>query len=388
MTKVAIITTLKHNVGDDFVREGIIYLLGQILGKSEVSLIHKHLPITARPECDWLHSLGVDRALDRFSRGLSLRSTRQLDDTLPLFPTTDKIRTCDILVQSGAPVYWINKDSDCAHHEWWRPLIERRWIPYNGNRPFLNLAGGTCQHWASDGSEFSEREDVLEYIRHFFDLTKLTTLRDELSAKVLELAGRRAEVLPCTSIFAVDEFGITPSEGEYVALNYMGGGGHYPLGQPIDAQGWEQRFVEFARRLGARTRCVLVCHDEKEVAAAKRLLPEIERFYSTDHADYLRFYARARWGVLNRVHGVFALASLGKPAAVVGSDGRAKMVSLLGLPAVFVNEASSEWLENQASQLEALTSTYPNHMRELKRQTKARYLELLGQALRSGHHNQ
>jgi len=381
MTRVSVITTLDHNVGDDFVRDGIVHLIKSVLRDAHIELIHKHLPITARPGFAWLHSTGLDRRIDRIKPDLTLRVTRRIDTALPLGGRGDRIRDADILVQAGGPIFWTNSEGDCAHTEWWSPLIERRWIPYANGRPFLNLAGGTCQPYNSDGSEFGRLPLVLDHIRRFFDLTTLTTVRDELSVEVLRRAERSGILLPCTSLFAADHLQIAPLAGEYIVLNYMPSGGHFLLGQAIDAQAWERRFTTFARRLAKRERVVLVCHNHRETDAARRLLPELEIFRSNDHGDYLKCYSRARWGILNRVHGCFALASLGKPSAVVGSDSRAKMVRHLGLPEIFVNDATDDWLEATAHALEHLGATFPAGMGELKTLAASHYGTLIRQAL-------
>lgn len=382
MTNVTIITTLQHNVGDDFVREGILHLLPQVVGPMKVGMIHKHLPITTRAECAWIHGLKLDDRLDRWRPGSALRFTTRLDARLPVLSSTDKISRCDILVQSGAPVYWANPGADCSDTEWWQPLIERRWLPKAAGRVFMNLAGGTCQHYHSDASEFASRPQTLAYIRRYYDLCKLTTVRDRLSTEVLRHAGRQAELLPCTSIFAVDQLGITPAAGEYVALNYMPGGGHYDFGQPIDAEAWERRFVAFATKLAARQRCLLVCHNEKELKAAQRLLPQIPTFWSPHHEDYLRCFAKARFGIVNRVHAAFAIGSLGKPSVVIGSDSRALMAEMIGLQSVFVNDATEEWLTAQVERLERQAGSYAQEMAARKSAVKARYLSLLGEVLR------
>jgi hypothetical protein len=381
MTRVSIITTQRHNVGDDFVRDGIIHLLSRVLGPIAPKLIHKHLPITTRPEFSWLHSTRLDRQIDRLSPHLTLRITKRIDAMLPVVSWSDKVRTADVLVQSGAPIYWLNTEGDCTRTEWWGPLVERRWMARSNGRTFLNLGGGTCQHYDSDGSEFLGRPEVLEHIRRFFDLTDLTTVRDRLSLRVLAQAGRKGILLPCTSIFAVDRHGILPKPGEFIALNYMPAGGHFILGQPIDVELWESRFVELARRLARKDRVVIICHNAAEVAAANRLLPRFERFHSTDYRAYLETYSRARWGILNRVHGAFAMASLGKPAAVVGADSRARMASLLDLPEIFVNDASDEWLDAAAQTLESRIDSFPTQMAALKASAARDYEALLRGAL-------
>jgi len=383
MTRVSIITTFDHNVGDDFVREGIVYLIQKVLGTARIELIHKHLPITARPSFTWLHSTGIDRRLDRLKPDLTLRVTSRLDTALPLSPSSDRIRSADILIQSGGPIYWTGPEGNCAHTEWWGPLIERRWVPFANGRPFLNLAGGTCQGYDSDASEFLDQPPVLEHIRRFFDLTALTTLRDELSVEVLRRAGRKGVLLPCTSLFAVDRLEITPVSGEYIVLNYMPTGGHFLLGRTINAEVWEKRFVSIARKLAKRDKVILVCHNKKELDEARRLLPDFEIFQSNDYRAYLRLYSRAKWGILNRVHGCFALASLGKPSAVIGSDSRAKMVQNLGLPEIFVNDATDEWLDATANELDRRATVFPQQMKDLKSAAATQYESLIRRALGS-----
>lgn len=383
MTKVTIITTVQHNVGDDFVREGILHLLQKRFRTVRETLIHKHIPACVRPEFAWLHDMGLDRSIDKLRPDLTKNLTDRVDAVLPIFPWSDRLRNCDVLVQSGAPVYWTHSTGDCSDSEWWGPLIERRWLPTAGVRPFLNLAGGTCQHWGSDGSEFAGKAKLLDFIRRFYDVTALTTVRDELSVRVVALAGRTVTALPCTSIFAVNRLKIDPGVGEYTVLNYMPGGGHWAFGQPIDAKRWESTFRDFARTLATRGRCILACHDLKELKAAKSLLPGFEVFYSKDYTEYLKFYSKARWGIMNRVHGAFALASLGKPAVVVGTDSRAEMAGMIGLRAVFVNDASPQWLNDQAERLESETATFPQEMSRRKTEAEEKYLALL-QAVKIG----
>ena len=210
--RIAFITTVRHNVGDDFVREGILYLLTESIGDYKVSLVHKHLPITVRKELAWIYNIGVAKLFDRMVPGLALRVTRCLDRNLPIFKHTDAVQNCDILVQSGAPIYWKHPTGSCADNEWWDDLIVRRWKIRKNRGIFLNLAGGTCQRWGSDGKEFAADEKTLNYICDSINTAQLTTLRDNLSSKVLKLIGKQAPVLPCTSIFAVDNLKITPSK--------------------------------------------------------------------------------------------------------------------------------------------------------------------------------
>ena len=130
--------------------------------------------------------------------------------------------------------------------------------------------------------------------------------------------------------------------------------------------------------------CSIDVQGSFELAAARRLLPGVRRFYSPHHADYLRVYARARWGIVNRVHAGFALASLGKPAAIVGVDSRARMGPLVGLESVYVDAADERWLADTAGRLAADNGQFAATIAALKRDAAARYEILLRGAIEDG----
>jgi len=384
--KATFITTVKHNIGDDFVRDGIIHLLMQAVpsGGVEVRMIHKHFPASARPEWDWLHRSGGTRLLDQLPGLRALRLSRCIE-LLPLRPATDKILTADLVVQSGAPVYWLNHGSDSSKNEWYGPLIRRRWLRVSDRVPLLNLGAGSCQHFYSDGGEFERVPAVLEFIRAFHASCALTTVRDRLSQAILARAGMDAALLPCPALLAARRHGIVSSgKGDYVALNFMRLGGHYQFEDTDHAPVWRDQFTSFARQLAKNTRCLMVCHNRTELAAAKELLPEIDRFHSPDYRDYLRIYAAASVGVVNRVHGAFALAGCGRPGLVVGNDSRARMAEIIGLPVLHVAEATSA---RMATRLGELMSDLPGARTRLLQTadaTEQAYLKLLRPVLAAG----
>lgn len=364
----AFITTLEHNVGDDFVREGILHLLEAlgVLGRAE--FIHKHSPVTTVYGLEAMRLPRSARILDRLARALGAR---------------DRIGAADVLVQSGAPVYWCHPGGPhCADNEWFDPLVRRRFLPDRRGRAFLNLAGGSCQRYHSDGSEIAACPKCLAYVQEFFDACTLTLLRDRLARRMLNLAGRDAEVLPCTSIFARDRLRIAPREGEFIVINGMERGGHYDFGQGIDAGRWRERFGELARLARQRGRVVVACHNQAEEAFAREVVPEVERFrVPNDHVELMRFYARARFGVVNRVHAAFMLASLGKPAAVIGNDSRARMLEVLNLPTRFVGEVGSGDLEGLLAGAESRERAYRDEIEAIRSDARTKYLHALEQAL-------
>jgi hypothetical protein len=357
----AIITTVNHNVGDDFVREGILFLLEQYFGQVKLLNIHKHAPVTARKNFEWIRNYHLSR----------------LFDLLPIDPIRDKVLTGDILVQSGAPLYWCHPNNHCADNEWYRPLIQRRYLRVRDRVPFLNLAAGTCQKYGSDGSEFSRCKRCSAYIKDLYMLSATTTVRDDLAKKVLNSLGLEAIALPCPSIYARDQLGIPAEEPRYVCLNYMNGGGHYDFGHNIDRIRWEMTFRVFYRSIKDKCHCVFVCHDTEELKNAERIAPEATKFFSSNYRDYLTLYAHAACGVVNRVHSAFAMASFGRPAFVIGTDTRVRMAEQINLPYEFVENVDLARLLDEYEALEAAIDDYADYIEKIKKNAASNYRKAL-----------
>ncbi len=157
---------------------------------------------------------------------------------------------------------------------------------------------------------------------------------------MLNKTGRDADVLPCTSIFARDHLEIEPAEGEYIVLNFMERG-HFTFGQSIDGEKWRRNFRSIASLAGKMGKVVVACHNERELSLANAVVPDMDAFLvPDDHVEFVRFYARARFGIVNRVHAAFMMASLGKPAAVIGADSRALMIGNMKLPSYYVEDVT------------------------------------------------
>ncbi|MDZ7315343.1 MAG: polysaccharide pyruvyl transferase family protein [candidate division KSB1 bacterium] len=358
--KITFITTIRHNIGDDWVRMGLQFILQKALKSHKLSFscVHKHTPITSR--------IGFGR----------LRRLRGLNELLPLRFTGDRILQADWVIQSGAPVYWCHETvgAHCCENEWYEPLVRRR---INAFRiPFYNIAGGSCQTFHSNGSEVCDR--CRNYIREFFDSCRLTTLRDQLAAAILHSVGRDAPVLPCTSLFSVDANSPSTVAEDYVAVNFMPLGGHYTFGQPIDRRKWFQQFASFYAILKKEHRVVFACHNAEERRWAKTIDPQARIFFSANRPEpYIAFYAGAKAGVFNRIHGAFIMAALGKPSLTVGVDSRARILQEIGLPTLYVNDATAENMMDIFNGLVRKRLAFADQMRTIKEQTLESYVGLL-----------
>jgi len=362
--KISIITTVNHNVGDDFVREGIKYLLREhFKGKNlEFQNIHKHSPITTRYGFEWFRNL---------------RLSSRADKIIPKNWSKDRISEADIVVQSGAPVYWCHEvgGGHCYNNEWYKPLIKDRFLK-NKNTKLLNLAAGTCQKYHSDGSEFC---DICNnYIKEFYRLADVTTVRDTLAKTVFSKIDIDVPVIPCSSIFAIDEYNLKNEGEEYVVVNYMKGGAHYTFGQKIEIEKWEKEFKKFYFELKERDRVVVSCHNQKEVDEALEFDPKAEIFYMKDnYLEYMKFYSKAKFGIMNRIHGAFMMASYGKPSMIIGNDSRARMAEEIGIKHYFVNDVDYEVLNQEYKFLKSGADNFNSRFKVIKEKAFNDYMKAL-----------
>lgn len=366
--KISLITTLNHNVGDDFVREGILYLLKQSVGKYDLALIHKHIPLTARPEWEWYYYSGLSKYLDRAKRFNGLFWSNRID-SLPLNFNTDKILSCDLLVQSGAPVFW----PSCQTNEWYKPLIRKRYLSLPTKPPFINIGAGTCLGYNCSGDELLNNADTAAYIHELVTKCQITTLRDTLSCEILNCIGLEAPVIPCPSIFARDMLGVEPLTPEYVVLNYMPLGGHFSFDQEIKTEKWEVVFKRFYLMIRNRFPVIVACHNQEEYVSAQKVCPGARLFLGKTAKDYLECYARAKFFIGNRVHAAFAIASFGRPGFVIGTDTRALMTREIGLESAFVNDVNVEKLIEQYEQLESDANIYADKSAQIRQKAFSDY---------------
>lgn len=361
---ISIITTVDHNVGDDFVREGLKYVLKERFKGVDIhfSSIHKHSPITSTYGFEWFRNL-------KFSK--------RVDKLLPKKLFKDRVLEADLLVQSGAPVYWCHtgEGGHCYDNEWYKPLVKER-LSLNKNAKLINLAAGTCQKYHSNGSEFCDKCN--EYISDFYESSAVTTLRDTLAKTVLSKINIEAPVIPCSSIFACDEHNLKDEGADYVVMNYMKGGSHFVFGQKIDFNKWENEFKKFYFEIKKKERVIISCHNQKEVDEALELDTEAEIFYEKDdYLAFMKFYSKAKFGIMNRVHGAFLMASYGKPSIVIGNDSRARMVEEIGLKSYFVNDADYTLLSEQYEFLKSGADNFKERFKLIKEKAYTDYMNAL-----------
>lgn len=376
--KVGLITTLSTNVGDDFIRVGIIHALKQTFPdrQFEFVLINKHEPATiysGRHPIGWARLFPThftrSAATEILSRLFYRFGGSQFDD-------------CDLIVQCGAPVFFYK----CWFTEWsnpiWRHVVGR----LAGKTTVLDLAAGSCYPWEQLPEQISDPREQ-RFIKDILGYCKMTTVRDKLAEQIIEpLAGAAAyQRIPCSAFLAPLTCLPPPNDlnddEKYVMVNYMSGAGHYDYGLNVDHKKWESTVIDLVHKLRQRHKVAFMCHNEAEEKLAEALVLDVPVFHPSSIKDYFRIASTAKAGVFNRMHACVGFAGLGIPSIGVGVDSRMMMVQEIGLKTCYVKEADAQELADNVEQALAQRDTEKSRLLELQSTTLKMYEEMIRSTL-------
>jgi len=281
---------------------------------------------------------------------------------------------CDVLIQCGTPVLW----PGCRGSEWadviWRDVFARL---ARGGKPLLNLGGGACYPWEQLPETLVGDPDEA-FVRLMLQAARVTTVRDRLAHKLFASLGVAVQQLCCPALLAAEAYVSPVSPTRKVLVNYMAGGGHYDWAQAIDSKLWEETLRKTVRHLELQGwQPVLLAHNQKELALAADLWPNLPRTCPASVREYFEVARDAAFGVFNRMHASVALAGLGIPSVAVGTDSRNLMVELTGLPVFYVKDATPDRLIATIEHLQKNRDVESRRLLKLRETTETNYAELL-----------
>ncbi len=371
--RIGLITTTNTNLGDDLVREGILSVLRQAFADRAIEFVYvnKHQPFEVYPRWHPMRMAHLTaQALPRGKTRLSRGAARAFGSV-----GFSRFDGCDLIVQCGTPVMW----PGCSGCEWaeplWHQVVGRLSA---GGVPVLNLGAGSCYPWEHQPEQVNDVD--ARYLQRVADYCRSTTVRDRLAQLLMQLIGRAASLIPCPALLSAPAAS-DPRNGDLVVINYMEKGGHYDWGQGIDAAEWRRTAAALIARLSQRERVLMLCHDRREYELASEVGPNLPRFVPQSLEEYFSVLSRARAGICNRLHAVVALASMGIPAAAVGTDTRMLMVDELGLPYLYVKEAGIDRIEDSLQFLLGSREEEKARLLGLRDLTRRRYLQVVERAL-------
>lgn len=337
--RVGFNTTLFTNPGDDFIREGILYLLKKVLPPFDACFVQKHT--TSRWSKDDVGRMALDW------------------------------KSCDVWVQAGSPIYGPKEAAraKCVSTFWKKAV----------NKSVFSLAAGAFFY--SNWKPVWARTDLQDFVRLTVQKSRLLTVRDQISYDLIKLICQNAVVhlLPCTAFWAPDNLGIVP-DPQYAILNFMPKGGHFGKA----GSGWPKRAKEYYA-LASRTygRCVAICHDQPEGKAALDLgIPPGDICFFDDHVQLLKAYSKGIIGVANRVHGACVMSAMGIPNLCVGTDTRLGLINVIGSAGINVRDMWSVdfGIDGMFQNSALYRAEFAQRMKQQKKKTENLYLSLLREA--------
>lgn len=373
--KIGLITTLNTNIGDDFIREGICFILEYLFMHHDIEYvtINKHVPFSVYPAFHPAHLVETITRIPYFP------GKRLFCDSLDYI--FSKINStyfdqCELIVQCGAPVFWPN----CHDNEWAKPLWKNVIGRLHSRIPVLNIATGSCYPWERQPSKFDSTKDE-RYIKNILGYARLTTVRDSLAQILCRATGIELPLIPCSAFLSgVNREPIFNKSG-YVLINYMIGAGHYSWNQEIDNKKWDRVLRELIRRLKKRHRIALLCHNDQEYIAAKYIAPEINIYHPKTTHDYLECVSGSIFAICNRMHASVVLAGLGIPSIAICTDTRLLMVSQIGMPTYYVKDVDVDVLEEEAERMITFRKCEYDRLIALRGQVWNNYISVIKEAL-------
>jgi hypothetical protein len=374
--RVCFLTTIETNVGDDWIREGILYLLSHA-SKQAIEEVHINIH-------DW--------------KGTILDENRQ-----------DKIFFSDAIIMAGTPFYYINKRKDllrkiaktvfsaigqftefskydgrCSGANYVKPIWYDRIAKIYRQKPIAILAAGTNLSYDSDASELYKDKFIRKFVWDIHSWSRLNTVREPIAASFLRKMNIEHSEFPCTAFWAMNSLGINPSTNPgIIAFNYMPGGGHYRFENQID-MGWQSVMLELFRYCAdyfGSSRIKFICHNQSEADTATRVFGSKHVWYECGYEKVLKFYSHARTGIVNRCHALVAMAGFGTPSVVVGKDSRTHMATEIGLPRYFFKRVNCNELFSLLKTMYNDFETYNLRLKALKSAEENRYIELIRKIL-------
>jgi hypothetical protein len=370
--RVGLITTLSTNIGDDFIRTGLLRVVRQVFPGKEIEFVavNKHEPYTAYPAWHPVRIAGLAKYLPR-GKGTTARMIESMLATAAF----SRFEDCAAVLQCGAPVLWPN----CHECEWAGPLWHRIVGRLHERIPVFNLAAGSCYPWERQPSTVDNQGDA-EFLTAIHGYCRLTTVRDRLSHHLFDTLGISVPHIPCSALLAADERNNGSNGDGPILINYMPGGGHYDFGQGVDGSSWQETMRGLVARLKRRHRVEFLCHSQKELDAAAAVADGLPCHLPKTVAEYFDVAAGAKAGVFNRMHASVGLAGLGIPSIAIGTDTRLLMVEHIGLPCFYVKDAGMDIMEQKVEDLLLKRKEEKERLLGLRQETTRRYIEAVSHA--------
>ncbi len=383
MRKCVRVGVLGHwggNIGHEVMALGVERILKEAFGgNAELLPIEQHRPLDIYPK--W-HPLRYAFPLNHGRGGSAMRPIKRLinrRDISTLLWQLSWVGTLDLGIACGGPLitpHLSRGDLGLMHHHMFGAFASK-------GLPLLNLSVGSCYPWENLPEALTDQANI-DFLKRVFEYSSVTTVRDKLAQRLCASIGEQCELVLDTGFVAGKEFSRLADscvEQRYIIINYQKYGANEDWGQNVDPEVWRNTVRNLLDRMRRRYPIAFICHNEHEVKWAEKMDTTIPRYQPKTMREYAQVISGAIAGISNRLHAAIALASMGVPTVAVGTDTRLGALQAIGLPCLYVKEASEELLEETLENLISKRRSEHERLMVLREKTLNRYVEIVRDAI-------
>lgn len=337
--RIAAVSTYFENIGDELIREGMMYQLRSALGNqirfdqvSKSNALSLFLPVSAITHAPtW--------RMPTLRRRIVQRAGRTLERARP-WPLRDRVAKADLVAFAGTPLFYFTAGQNFYDQEPWPKTIFENRIAASGGPHLIAMGVGSILEHDVDQT-LSEHPKAADFLRRFVDRATLITTRDDDTAALLRAANPQAthkvHRMICPSIWGRRNLNITPATQPIAPKRAL-------VGYSEESASWDGRGEDV--RIGRRGAChAAIMHLRKhgydvQLIAHNDLDEPPQRRIAADHGlpapirvsarTLLQQAAQARLMVTWRVHGAMAGLSMGLSTLLFRTDSRFAMAEQLG----------------------------------------------------------
>ena len=365
--KIAVLSHRGGNIGHDFMAAGIEVIVREAFGPA-AALTHfeQHHHFSVYPRFHPLRAIDCvsHSRLTALRRFLGTEGARRW-----LFRQTSPL-DFNLAVAAGGP----NVVRGGGH----TPALRLMLLHFNGafhyrGVPLVDAGVGACFPLEANDYRLTDAEDR-KFYKEAAELAAAVVTREPVAQQVFADLGVETSVVPCAAIAS----GVVMSEAaagvepdQYILVNFQRLGANEDWGQGVDPVKWRDTMRQAIATLERRMPVMLLAQSGPEAELAADLAPHLRCFWPKTVEEYAAAISGACIGIVSRIHAAIALAGIGVPSFVVGTDTRLKTVETMGLETAFVKNVSADLLVDASLRLI-----------ERKRQEKERLIALRGSTIR------
>ena len=279
--KLCLFSSINTNVGDDFIREGLINLLRKSGIKFDSTIVNKH------------------------------DSKSLLDDN-----DKNKILESDMTVICGTPVFWSINGSTSYNCDWINWFYED--FIFQSQTSYCIVASGSCNEIHCDIKNLCNNDQQFsDFVNKLTAKALFVTTRDYMCSEMLKELNVKHENHFCTALHAIDREKSNFGQN-YIGLNLMNNFGHFS-----EYKMFQKKVSELINVIRNYGPIKFICHNLEELSIADELkIRDDLIFYNKDYKKYFSAFDDVLLHISCRVHGSILSSSSGTPNINIISDSR------------------------------------------------------------------